>query len=56
MAIVPVVKIKHKTAGFCLINADEFDSTIHELFDEVKPTRSKQKQETALEIVGENNG
>ncbi len=56
MASIPVVKIKHETAGFCLINADDFDPKVHELFDEVKPAKRTKKQENSLDLIGENNG
>lgn len=50
MAIIPVVKIKHETAGFCLINADDFNPSIHQLYEDEKPAKTRKKEKVEEEV------
>lgn len=50
MSQLETVKIKHP-AGYAIINKDDYDPSVHQLFEEVKPTVSKGKKGASEEVT-----
>jgi hypothetical protein len=54
MDLIPTVKIKSDSrVGFALINESDYDSKIHQLFDEVKIESTRKTQRKKSEEVTE---